>query len=67
MTRDRREELGLDPEGLMGRRCPSCGTLHDVRAERDANGIRRYFCAKCDTPLGAEAKGSLEAPEPDDA
>jgi DNA-directed RNA polymerase subunit RPC12/RpoP len=65
MTRDRRKEFGLDPEGLLGRRCNTCGELVDVRTERDANGTRRYFCAKCGRALGTEAKGSFEAPEPD--
>jgi predicted RNA-binding Zn-ribbon protein involved in translation (DUF1610 family) len=65
MTRDRREELGLDREGLMSHRCPSCGTLVDVRTERDAYATRQYFCSDCGTALGAEAKGSFEAPELD--
>jgi hypothetical protein len=65
MAHDRRAELGLDPEGLREKDCPGCGKVRPVRTERDAYGTRRYFCANCGAALGAEAKGSFEAPEPD--
>ena len=65
MSRDRREELGLDPNGLRSRACPTCGQMMEVRTERGSDGARRYFCSTCDAALGEEANGSFEAPLPD--
>ena len=35
------------------------------RIERDDDGTKRYFCAKCQAPLGEEVADSFEKPEPD--
>ena len=64
MPHDRRKEFGFDPEGLLEKYCPECGELRPVRVERDANGTKRYFCAKCQATLGEEAAGSFDKPEP---
>ena len=65
MARDRRAEFGFDPDKLLEKYCPVCGELRPVRTERDDDGTKRYFCAKCQAPLGEEVADSFEKPEPD--
>lgn len=64
MTKDRREEFGLDPKGLLGRACPTCGEVVAVRTVQDSDGTRRYFCDECRAPLGEEEAEGFGAPEP---
>ena len=64
MSQDRRAEFGFDPGKLLEKYCPVCGELRPVRTERDADGTKRHFCAKCQTPLGEEAADSFDKPEP---
>ena len=64
MTHDRRAEFEFDPERLLEKYCPVCGELRPVRTERDADGIKRYSCAKCRAPLGEEVADSFEKPDP---
>jgi hypothetical protein len=64
MSQDRREELGLDPEGLRQKYCPLCAELRPVHTQRDADGTKRYFCAKCQTLLCEEAADSFKKPDP---
>ena len=63
MVHDRRAAFGFDPEKLLEKYCPVCGELRPVRTERD-DGTKRYFCAKCQAPLGEEVVDSFEKPEP---
>jgi transposase-like protein len=63
LTHGRRTELGFDPDGLREKYCPVCGELRPVRAQRDADGTKRYFCAKCQASLGEEAADSFDTPE----
>ena len=63
---DRREELGLDPEGLRQRHCPTCGEMVEVHTVRDSDGTKHYSCPRGHS-LGAEAAGSFDRPEPFDA
>ena len=63
MAHDRPHEFGFDPEGLLEKFCPECGELRPVRVERDANQTKRYFCAKCQAPLGEETAGSFDKPD----
>ena len=65
MAHDRRAEFGFDPEKLVEKYCPVCGELRPVRTERDDDGTKRYFCAKCQAPLGEEVADSFEKLEPD--
>lgn len=62
---NRREEFGLDPEGLRQRHCPKCGTVVPVRTIRDPDGTKHYSC-ECRHSLGAEKAGSFDPPEPSD-
>lgn len=64
---DRREELGLDPEGLRQRHCPECQQLVPVRTHRDDYGTKQYSCGICGQCLGDEAAGSFESPDDFDA
>ena len=64
---DRREELGLDSDGLSMRHCARCASLVEVRTYRDDLGSKHYSCAQCGSELGIEAAGSFDAPEPSDA
>jgi predicted RNA-binding Zn-ribbon protein involved in translation (DUF1610 family) len=64
---DRRAELGLDPEGLRQRHCPSCGSMVAVSTHRDSDGTKHYSCVPCGHSLGAEAAGSFNSPEYPDA
>ena len=64
MSQDRRAEFGFDPGKLLEKYCPVCGELRPVHTERDADGTKRHFCAKCQAPLGEEAADSFEKPEP---
>jgi transposase-like protein len=50
---------------LLEKYCPVCGELRPVRTERDDEGTKRYFCAKCQAPLGEEVADSFEKSEPD--
>jgi hypothetical protein len=63
MSRDKRTEFRFDPERLRERYCPSCGELRPVLTRRDANGMNRYFCAKCQALLGEEAADSFDKPD----
>jgi hypothetical protein len=64
MPNDRREKLDHDPEGLGEKYCPVCGELRPVRTQHDDHGTKWYFCAKCEAPLGEEAAGSFDKPDP---
>lgn len=64
MPYDRRAEFGLDPEKLLEKYCPVCGELGPVQTKRDDEGTKRYFCAKCQAPLGEEAADSFDKPDP---
>ena len=52
------------PKKLVEKYCPVCGELRPVRTERDADGTKRHFCAKCQAPLGEEAADSFDKPDP---
>ena len=63
---DRREELGLDPEGLRAKRCLSCEEITDVETVTDDSGNQLHFCSVCRRPVGAQAPGSFAEPGPID-
>jgi hypothetical protein len=64
ISQDRRVEFEIAPEKLVEKYCPVCGELRPVLTERDAVGTKRYFCMKCQAPLGEEAADSFDKPDP---
>jgi len=63
---DRREELGLDPNALMSKRCPRCQELVSVDRTLDGDGTKHYSCSECGHDLGSEGANSFQPPEPPD-
>ncbi len=63
MTHDRRAEFEFDPQKLLERYCPVCGELRPVHTQRDADGTKRYSCAKCEAPLGEDVADGFEKTE----
>ena len=60
---DRREELGMDPEGISARHCSLCGELHDAVVTTDDFGNRANTCMQCGNPLGLEGPAGFDQPE----
>jgi ribosomal protein S27AE len=56
-------EFGFDPEGLLEKYCPVCGELRPVRFHTESDGIKRFFCAKCQAPLDEEVEGGSVEPD----
>jgi transposase-like protein len=66
MTHERRPDFASDPEAVQEKYCPACGELRPVRIKYDEEeGEKRYFCAKCQAPLGEESADSFDKPAPD--
>ena len=59
--RDRRKELGLDPDGLREKYCSECGQIVEVRTVREPDGTKHYTCREGHS-LGSEAAGSFDPP-----
>jgi hypothetical protein len=56
---DRREERGLDPDGIVETWCPSCEQMVVVSTQFEG-GVRHELCEQCGRTLGAGMAGSFE-------
>lgn len=59
---DRREDLGLDPDGVVETWCPSCKQMVAV-STRVTDGTRHESCEQCGHSFGSFVAGSFEPAE----